>query len=100
MKTNGTKLEESFSSAWQRVRELPNQVETGLKTHPLTTAAALASVSFAGGMLFGSRVARAILIAATPVIVQRVLAGPLGDDLARVARRVLDTPVTSRASSP
>jgi hypothetical protein len=100
MKTNGTKLEDSFSAAWQRVRDLPEQVESGFKTHPLTTAAAIAAASFAGGILFGSRVARAVLVAATPVIVQRVLAGPLGDDLARAARRVLDSPIRSASSSP
>jgi hypothetical protein len=88
MDTNGTTSESSFSAAWHRMRDIPSQVESGLKTRPLATAAAIAGVSFVGGMVLGSRVARALLVAATPAIAHRLLAGPLGDDLVRYLRRV------------
>ncbi len=73
-------------AALHRAGELPAQLENGIKAHPLTTAAIVAGVSFAGGAIFGSRVGRAIVIAATPAIVKRLLDGPLGDDITRYIR--------------
>jgi hypothetical protein len=86
METNGTTSESTLFEAWHRFRDLPGQVETGLKTHPWATAASIAGVSFVGGMVLGSRVARAILVAAAPAIVHRVLDGPLGDEVLRYIR--------------
>lgn len=71
-----------------------------MKAHPLKTAAAIAGISFVGGTVLGSRVARAVLVAAAPTIVKRLLEGPLGDDLTRYLRSVLRgrTPDTHAAS--
>ena len=88
MDTNGTMSESSFSAAWHRVRDIPSQVESGLKARPLAAAVAIAGVAFVGGMVLGSRVARAFLVAAAPAIAHRLLVGPLGEDLAAYYRRV------------
>jgi hypothetical protein len=86
MNTNGTASKSSVFASLHRVRDLPAQLESGLKTHPFATAAAIAGVSFVGGVVLGSRLARAILVAVSPVIVHRLLDGPLGDDLIRSIR--------------
>jgi hypothetical protein len=87
--TNGTTSESTVFAALHRAGELPAQLETGMKGHPLKTAAVIAGVSFVGGAIFGSRLARTVLIAATPTIVRRLLDGPLGDDITRYLRGVL-----------
>lgn len=103
METNGNSSQSSFAGAWHiwhQVQELPSRVESGLKTHPLTTVTVIAGVSFVGGMVLGSRVARVLLIATAPAIAQRLLAGPLGDRLERTIGVALrSSPATSPAAS-
>lgn len=82
---NGTTTEGLFASLhW--IGDLPAKVAVGARTHPLKTAATIAGVSFLGGAIFGSRVARAIFVAATPVLLNHLLDGPLGEDLSRYLR--------------
>ncbi len=85
METNGA----TSKSAFRRVRGLSAELETGVKTHPFVTAAAIAGVSFVGGMLLGSRVARGVVVAVAPAIVYRLLEGPLGERLDRYVRIAL-----------
>jgi hypothetical protein len=86
METNGTADRSGFSAAFHRIGTLPRQLESDLRAHPFATAVTVAGVSFAVGTLLGSRVARAVLVAAIPALVQRLLNGPLGDDLLRYIR--------------
>jgi hypothetical protein len=83
MEANGATSRSAFSTALHEVGELPARLETGLKTHPFVTTATIAGVAFLGGMALGSRVVRAVLVAAAPAIMRRLLDGPLGDDLER-----------------
>jgi hypothetical protein len=103
MKTsNGTASESSVFAALHRASEIPEQIENGIKAHPMRTAAIVAGVAFAGGAIFGSRVARAVVIAATPTIVRRLLDGPLGDDITRYLRGAIrgrTAPADARAAS-
>jgi hypothetical protein len=87
--TNGTTTDPGILSALHRLGELPGKLERELKARPYATVATVAGLSFLGGMIFGSRVARAVLVAATPVIATRLLDGPLGDDLSRYIRSAL-----------
>lgn len=90
--TNGTTTGSSVSAAFHRMAELPGKVESEIKTHPFAAGLAICGLSFLGGMIFGSRTARAIVVAATPVIATRLLDGPLGDDLARYVRSAFRAP--------
>ena len=92
MDTNGHTSPSSFAGAWHGVQKLPGRVETGLKTHPFTTVGVIAGVSFVGGMVLGSRVARAVLVAVAPAVAQRLLAGPVGDRLERIIGDALRSP--------
>jgi hypothetical protein len=94
MEANGT-VSGSLFAGLHRVSELPAQLESGLKAHPFATAITLAGFSFLGGMVLGSRVARAVLVAAAPAIVHRLLQGPLGDDLERYIRGAFRPPAAS-----
>jgi len=96
---NGTTIGSGVSAAFHRMAELPGKVESELKTHPLAAGLAIAGLSFVGGMIFGSRTARAIFVAATPVIATRLLDGPLGDDLTRYVRSVFRAPGASQNAS-
>jgi hypothetical protein len=84
--SNGTTSESSVFAALRGASEIPGRIESGMKAHPLKTAAAVAGLSFVGGAVFGSRLARAVFVAAAPTIVKRLLDGPLGDDLTRYLR--------------
>jgi hypothetical protein len=99
--TNGATTKTSgFLAALHRVAELPGQFERELKARPFGAVAAVAGLSFLAGMIFGSRTARAMIVAATPVIVTRLLDGPLGEDLSRYARSALRSrPGTTQAAS-
>jgi hypothetical protein len=91
---------ETIFASLGRVRDLPARLESGLKTYPFVTAAVIAGVSFVGGMVLGSRFARAILVAASPAIVHRLLDGPVGDDLVRSIRGALRSrPVEPQTTS-
>ena len=85
MKSSNGRTSEVFA-ALHRAGELPAQLEGGMKAHPFQTAAVIAGVSFLGGALLGSRVARAVLVAATPALVKHLLDGPFGDDITRYVR--------------
>ena len=60
-----------------------------MRARPLATAAAVAGVAFVAGAIAGSRFARAFVLTATPVVLSRLLDGPLGDDLAAYVKGVM-----------
>jgi hypothetical protein len=81
---------------------LPKKLEASLHEHPLTTTAAVAGVAFLVGAVTGSRLGRALLLAATPAIVRRLVDGPMGDDLEAYVRKALGkspTPGPTSAAS-
>ena len=60
---------------------LREKLEASLRARPLATAGAVAGVAFLAGTILGSRFLRAVVVASVPAVVQRVLDGPLGDQL-------------------
>jgi hypothetical protein len=98
--TNGTPTGAGVFAAFHRMAELPGKLEGELRLHPFAATAAIAGLAFIGGMIFGSRTARAMIVAATPVIATRLLDGPLGDDLTRYVRSAFSArPVASQTAS-
>jgi hypothetical protein len=79
--------------------ELPKKLEASLHARPLTTTAAVAGVAFLVGAVTGSRLGRAVLLAATPAIVRRLVDGPMGDDIEAYVRKVLGKSATSSPAS-
>ena len=77
----------SVRRLFEKTSELPRKLEASLHERPFATTAAVAGVAFVVGTIAGSRLARALLVAATPAIVRRLIDGPLGDDLDAYVRR-------------
>jgi hypothetical protein len=77
--------------------DLPRKLEASLHARPLVTTAAVAGVAFLVGAVTGSRLGRALLLAAAPAIVRRVVDGPVGDDVEAYVRKAFGT--TARPSS-
>jgi hypothetical protein len=99
MDTNGTTRSSVFA-ALHSLQDLPAQLESGLKTHPFATAAAIAGVSFVGGTFLGSRLGRALLVAVAPAIVYHLLNSKFGDNLVGSMRDAFrPRPVESRTAS-
>jgi hypothetical protein len=73
-------------------------VETSVRLHPLATTLGIAAVAFVAGTIAGSRLARSLVAAAAPIMLGRLLDGPLGDDLAGYVKSVFRAPVTRTAS--
>lgn len=67
--------------------DLSRKLEASLHARPLVTTAAVAGVAFLVGAVTGSRLGRALLLAAAPAIMHRVIDGPVGDDVEAYVRK-------------
>jgi hypothetical protein len=84
---------------FESTAELPKKLEARLHEHPLATTAAVAGVAFIVGAVTGSRLGRALLLAAAPAIVRRLVDGPMGDDIEAYVRKVLGKSATQAPTS-
>jgi hypothetical protein len=82
----------------RRTSDLPGRLEESIRSRPFATTTAIAGVAFVAGTIAGSRLARAVVVAAVPILVQRLLEGPLGDDLVGYVKKVVRTPTPRSAS--
>lgn len=87
--TNGNMYEPSTFSGLRQLAELPSRLAFAVKAHPLAAVGTIAGVAFLLGTVFGSRTARAIVVAAAPQVTKRLLDGPLGEDLNRYLQGLL-----------
>ena len=66
-------------------RKVPSKLRRRLAEKPEATLAAVAGLSFLAGVTLGSRLARAVVSAAIPIALERLIAGELGPRLMRYA---------------
>jgi hypothetical protein len=96
--TQETPAREPLRRFLRNASDLPGRLEAALRSRPVVTTIAIAGVAFVAGTITGSRVARAFLVAAAPVVAQRLLNGPLGDDLAGYVKSIFRSPVSRDVS--
>jgi hypothetical protein len=88
----------SWGRVFHKATDLPEQLEASMRSRPVMTVLAVAGVAFVAGTIAGSRVARALLVAAAPVIARRLIDGPLGDDLEGYVKSIFREPASPQAS--
>jgi hypothetical protein len=82
---NGHAATDELEDLDRLLGQLPQRVRREVATHPGTVLASVAGVAFLGGAVLGSRLGRAILAAAIPAVIERVIATELGPRLLRLA---------------
>jgi hypothetical protein len=70
----------SLGEVLEMVRGLPRRLHSNMDVHPVAVLAAVGGASFLAGAVLGSRFGRAVLFAAIPIALERLVASELARD--------------------
>jgi len=79
----------AFQDALHVARQLPKRAQQGMREQPEATLAVVAGASFTLGVLLGSRVVRAVALAALPVIATQLIRGAPAERIQEYAARLV-----------